>query len=96
LSTGSLVVTSLCRFIDQQLQKPPPHHSRDMHSTVVAAYFCMDVWLTSASALSNIESCLATVANTIELGMTGGHNLVGFYFNILCISKSWVNLRSSP
>jgi hypothetical protein len=64
-STGSLILNSLCRFIDQQLQKPPPHHSRDMHSTVVAAYFCMSVWLNAAPALANIESCLNTIAQTI-------------------------------
>lgn len=75
LSTGSLIVTSLCRFIEQQLKKPPPLHSKDMHSTVVAAYFCMSVWLCSAPELAHIESCLDTVALAIELGMTGGHKL---------------------
>uniref|UniRef100_A0A183BS80 RALGAPB_N domain-containing protein n=1 Tax=Globodera pallida TaxID=36090 RepID=A0A183BS80_GLOPA len=75
LSIGSLIITSLCRFIDQQLQKPPPHHSRDMHSTVVAAYSCMNVWLNAAPALAEIESCLCTVAQTIELGITGGRDM---------------------
>nr|CAD2189559.1 unnamed protein product [Meloidogyne enterolobii] len=75
LSTGSLIVTSLCRFIEQQLKKPPPLHSKDMHSTVVAAYFCMSVWFCSAPKLARIESCLDTVALAIELGMTGGHKL---------------------
>uniref|UniRef100_A0A914IE06 Ral GTPase-activating protein subunit alpha/beta N-terminal domain-containing protein n=1 Tax=Globodera rostochiensis TaxID=31243 RepID=A0A914IE06_GLORO len=75
LSIGSLIITSLCRFIDLQLQKPPPHHSRDMHSTVVAAYSCMNVWLNAAPALAEIESCLCTVAQTIELGITGGRDM---------------------
>jgi len=51
-----------------------------MHSTVVAAYFCMSVWFCSAPKLARIESCLDTVALAIELGMTGGHKLVNFYF----------------
>uniref|UniRef100_A0A1I8B2P5 RALGAPB_N domain-containing protein n=1 Tax=Meloidogyne hapla TaxID=6305 RepID=A0A1I8B2P5_MELHA len=38
LSTGSLIVTSLCRFIEQQLKKPPPLHSKDMHSTTSEQY----------------------------------------------------------
>uniref|UniRef100_A0A914YDR2 Uncharacterized protein n=1 Tax=Panagrolaimus superbus TaxID=310955 RepID=A0A914YDR2_9BILA len=38
MSTGSLIVTSLSRFIDVQLRKPPMYHSRDLHSSVVAAY----------------------------------------------------------
>ncbi|KAL3123072.1 hypothetical protein niasHT_001272 [Heterodera trifolii] len=75
LSIGSLIITSLCRFIDQQLQKSPPHHSRDMHSTVVAAYSCMNVWLNAAPALAEIESCLSTVAQSIELGVTGGKEM---------------------
>ena len=34
VSTGSLIVASLCRFIETQLMKPPPMHSKDLHSTV--------------------------------------------------------------
>ncbi|KAH7729802.1 hypothetical protein AAVH_02276 [Aphelenchoides avenae] len=75
LSTGSLIVTSICRFIDAQLQKPPPHHSRDLHSSVVAAFSTLRVWLNAAPMLTEIESCLNTVAQTIELGMTGGKGL---------------------
>ena len=75
MSTGSLIVTSLCRFIDVQLRKPPMYHSRDLHSSVVAAYSSLGVWLTSAPKLAEIESCLATVAEAIEFGLTGGKNL---------------------
>lgn len=75
MSTGSLIVTSLCRFIDVQLRKPPMYHSRDLHSSVVAAYSSLGVWLTSAPKLTEIESCLATVAEAIEFGLTGGKNL---------------------
>ncbi|VBB26477.1 unnamed protein product [Acanthocheilonema viteae] len=75
MSTGFLVVTSLCRFIDTQLMKPPPLHSKDLHSSVVAAYFSLSVWLCAAPLLLETESCLTTVAETIEFGLTGGKNL---------------------
>ncbi|CAG9539385.1 unnamed protein product [Cercopithifilaria johnstoni] len=75
MSTGFLVVTSLCRFIDTQLMKPPPLHSKDLHSSVVAAYFSLSVWLCAAPLLLETESCLKTVTETIELGLTGGKNL---------------------
>ncbi|KAE9552453.1 hypothetical protein FO519_004338 [Halicephalobus sp. NKZ332] len=75
MSTGSLIVASLCRFIDVQLKKPPMHHSKDLHSSVVAAYYSLSVWLTTAPKLSEIESCLITVAEAIEFGLTGGKNL---------------------
>lgn len=75
LSTGILIITSLCRFIDAQLMKPPPLHSKDLHSSVVAAYFSLSVWLCAAPTLLETESCLTTVAETIELGLTGGKNL---------------------
>lgn len=44
---------------------------------VVAAYSCMNVWLNAAPALAEIESCLSTVAQSIELGVTGGKEMVG-------------------
>ncbi|VDK17565.1 unnamed protein product, partial [Anisakis simplex] len=75
LSTGFSIVTSLCRFIDTQLQKPPPQHSRDLHSSVVAAYMSLAVWLCAAPQLVETESCLTTIAETIEFGIYGGKNL---------------------
>ncbi|KAI1726781.1 ral GTPase-activating protein subunit beta [Ditylenchus destructor] len=75
LSTGSLIVSSLCRFIDSQLQKPPMYHSKDLHSSVVAAYYSLGTWLCAAPTLTEIEPCLSTIAQTIEFGMTGGKGL---------------------
>uniref|UniRef100_A0A1I7Z3Y0 RALGAPB_N domain-containing protein n=1 Tax=Steinernema glaseri TaxID=37863 RepID=A0A1I7Z3Y0_9BILA len=76
MSTGSLIVTSLCRFIDTQLMKPPMYHSRDLHSSVVAAFSSLTVWLCSAPMLTEVEPYLLTVAETIELGLMGDKNLV--------------------
>ncbi|KAI6183370.1 Ral GTPase-activating protein subunit beta [Aphelenchoides bicaudatus] len=75
LSIGSLIISSLCRFVNAQLQKPPPLHSKDLHSSVVAAFHCLEVWLCAAPMLCEMESCIATVAETIEFGMSGGKAL---------------------
>uniref|UniRef100_A0A1I7SV89 Rap-GAP domain-containing protein n=1 Tax=Bursaphelenchus xylophilus TaxID=6326 RepID=A0A1I7SV89_BURXY len=74
-STGALIVSSLCRFVNSQLQKPPPFHSRDLHSSVVAAFQSLEVWLCAAPILAEMESVINTVAKTIEFGMTGGTDL---------------------
>ncbi|VDO47161.1 unnamed protein product [Haemonchus placei] len=71
VSTGSLIVASLCRFIETQLNKPPPLHSKDLHSTVVAAYNSIAVWLNAAPILAECESVLNTVAEAVQLGVTG-------------------------
>ncbi|CAD5213097.1 unnamed protein product [Bursaphelenchus okinawaensis] len=74
-STGTLILSSLCRFVNSQLQKPPPFHSRDLHSSVVAAFQSLEVWLCAAPILAEVESVISTVANTVEFGMTGGTGL---------------------
>ncbi|PAV74418.1 hypothetical protein WR25_02420 [Diploscapter pachys] len=71
VSTGSLIVASLCRFIETQLMKPPPMHSKDLHSTVVAAYVSIAVWLNAAPILAECEGVLQTVAEAVQLGVTG-------------------------
>lgn len=43
---------------------------------VVAAYSSLSVWLSAAPLLLETESCLKTVAEIIEFGLTGGKNLV--------------------
>ncbi|CAJ0960121.1 unnamed protein product, partial [Mesorhabditis belari] len=71
MSAGSLIVSSLCRFIETQLMKPPPMHSKDLHSSVVSAYSCIVSWLTAAPMLAECESVLHTVAEAVQLGVTG-------------------------
>ncbi|CAJ0567301.1 unnamed protein product, partial [Mesorhabditis spiculigera] len=71
MSAGSLIISSLCRFIETQLMKPPPLHSKDLHSSVVAAYSCIVAWLVAAPMLAECESVLNTVAEAVQLGVTG-------------------------
>ncbi|KAG7226643.1 hypothetical protein INR49_001813, partial [Caranx melampygus] len=39
-------VSSVCTYIVFQCSRPPPLHSRDLHSIIVAAFHCLNVWLT--------------------------------------------------
>lgn len=61
----------ICDYICNQCSRPPPAHSRDMHSTIVAAYQCLSVWFYSHPYLMNDESCVNTVMEVIELGVSG-------------------------
>lgn len=39
-------ISSVCSYIVYQCSRPAPHHSRDLHSMIVAAFQCLCVWLT--------------------------------------------------
>lgn len=61
----------ICDYICNQCSRPPPAHSRDMHSSIVAAYQCLSVWFYTHSYLLNDESCVTTLMEVIELGVSG-------------------------
>lgn len=61
----------ICDYICSQCSRPPPAHSRDMHSTIVAAYQCLAVWFFNHPYLLNDESCVNTLMEVIELGVSG-------------------------
>ncbi|XP_051804715.1 ral GTPase-activating protein subunit beta-like [Acanthochromis polyacanthus] len=44
-------VSSVCTYIVFQCSRPPQLHSRDLHSIIVAAFYCLNVWLTQHPAL---------------------------------------------
>ncbi len=35
----------LCDYIVAQCSRPPPAHSKDLHSSIVAAFQCCKIWL---------------------------------------------------
>ncbi|KYQ59900.1 Ral GTPase-activating protein subunit beta [Trachymyrmex zeteki] len=37
----------LCDYISYQCWRPPPAHSKDLHSSIVAAFSCLTTWLTA-------------------------------------------------
>ncbi|XP_076297619.1 ral GTPase-activating protein subunit beta isoform X5 [Lasioglossum baleicum] len=61
----------LCDYIAYQCWRPPPAHSKDLHSSIVAAFSCLTIWLTAHSQLLQDKDCLTTVLEVVELGVSG-------------------------
>ncbi|KAK5643498.1 hypothetical protein RI129_007343 [Pyrocoelia pectoralis] len=61
----------LCDYIIYQCSRPPPAHSKDLHSTIVAAFHCCSVWLLEHPYLLRDKDCLTTVLEVAELGVSG-------------------------
>ncbi|XP_038552371.1 ral GTPase-activating protein subunit beta isoform X2 [Micropterus salmoides] len=64
-------VTSVCSYIVFQCSRPPPLHSRDLHSIIVAAFHCLNTWLTQHPAMLDQQECLLEVLEIVELGISG-------------------------
>ncbi|XP_040015592.1 ral GTPase-activating protein subunit beta isoform X2 [Xiphias gladius] len=64
-------VSSVCSYIVFQCSRPPPLHSRDLHSIIVAAFHCLNVWLTQHPAMFDHQECLLEVLEIVELGISG-------------------------
>ncbi|KAF7994357.1 hypothetical protein HCN44_003829 [Aphidius gifuensis] len=61
----------LCDYITYQCFRPPPAHSKDLHSSIVAAFGCLTTWLTAHPELLQDKDCLTTVFEVVELGVSG-------------------------
>ncbi|RWS11211.1 Ral GTPase-activating protein subunit beta-like protein [Dinothrombium tinctorium] len=61
----------ICDYIVNQCSRPPPFHSKDMHSAIVAAYQCLTVWFHEHSYLLQDKECVSTLMEVIELGISG-------------------------
>lgn len=61
----------ICDYICNQCSRPPQAHSRDMHSTIVAAYQCLSVWFFNHPYLLDDQDCVNTLMEVIELGVSG-------------------------
>ncbi|XP_040294146.1 ral GTPase-activating protein subunit beta isoform X5 [Bufo bufo] len=64
-------VSSVCMYIVYQCSRPAPHHSRDLHSMIVAAFQCLCIWLTEHPDMLNEKDCLKEVLEIVELGISG-------------------------
>lgn len=65
----------LCDYITFQCSRPPPSHSKDLHSTIVAAFQCCSVWLLEHPYLLRDKECLTTVLEVAELGISGSKSV---------------------
>lgn len=66
----------ICEFIVQQCNRPAPAHSKDLHSTIVAAFRCLSLWLVEHSRLLYDKECLHVVLEVVELGISGSKSQV--------------------
>lgn len=61
----------VCDFIIHQCSRPPPSHSKDLHSSIVAAFQCQTTWLTHHPYLLDDKETLHTVLEVVEFGISG-------------------------
>lgn len=65
----------ICDYICYQCSRPPPAHSKDLHSTIVAAFQCTSAWLMQNPYLLQDKECLTTVLEVVELGISGSKSV---------------------
>ena len=61
----------ICDYIVAQCSRPPPAHSKDLHSSIVAAFRCLQTWLLCHSYLLQDKDCIATAMEVVEQGISG-------------------------
>ncbi|KAG8299168.1 hypothetical protein J6590_107557, partial [Homalodisca vitripennis] len=66
----------VCDYIVYQCWRPPPAHSKDLHSTIVAAFQCAEAWLVAHPYLLQDKETLHTVLEVVELGISGSKSQV--------------------
>lgn len=66
----------ICDYIVYQCSRPPPAHSKDLHSTIVAAYHCVTTWLLEHPDLLENKDCVRIVLEVVELGISGSKSLI--------------------
>ncbi|XP_068172385.1 ral GTPase-activating protein subunit beta-like isoform X2 [Antennarius striatus] len=64
-------IASVCSCIVFQCGRPPPLHSRELHSVIVASFCCLNVWLTQHPVVLDEQDCLSGVLEIVELGLSG-------------------------
>lgn len=61
----------MCTFIDMQLHRGPKDHTREMHSTCVAAYNTLMIIIIERPTLLDDHENLFKLCEMIELGISG-------------------------
>ncbi|XP_018650157.1 hypothetical protein Smp_134670.1 [Schistosoma mansoni] len=71
-STYRHTVRSICEFITNQCNREKKDHKRQLHSIIVAAYYCLSSWIVQhVNLLLSDRECVWTILETIELGICG-------------------------
>jgi hypothetical protein len=71
IHTWKNVLGRLCTFIDTQLHRSPRDHTREMHSTCVAAYNTLVTLIIERPTLLEDSESLYRLCEIIELGVSG-------------------------
>ncbi|XP_050404785.1 ral GTPase-activating protein subunit beta isoform X2 [Patella vulgata] len=66
----------ICDFIANQCNRHAQHHTRDLHSVIVATFKCLQLWLVEHSCLLYDKDCLHIVLEVVELGISGSKSQV--------------------
>lgn len=67
----------ICTYIVHQCSRPRTQHSRDLHSMIVAAFKCLQLWLVEHNTILYDKDCLHNVLEVVELGISGSKSQVG-------------------
>lgn len=70
-SKCKIFIKQISTFIENQCYKPAMFHSKDMHSTIVAAYQCLSIWINEHLHLLRDKECIILLFELIELGISG-------------------------
>ena len=70
-------VIAICEYISLQSIRPNREHKRELHSMIVAAYHCLEIWLSEHAYVLNDKGCLLEVIEIIEFGITGAKSVDG-------------------
>jgi hypothetical protein len=65
----------ICDYICYQCSRPPPSHSKDLHSTIVAAFQCTAIWLMQHPYLLQDKDSLTIILEVVELGISGSKSV---------------------
>ena len=68
------VLSSVCQFVVLQCYKPPPAHSKDLHSSIILAFQTVTRWLFFSPSLLRRPDCLRNVLEITELAMSGSRS----------------------
>lgn len=70
-SVCKLAISWIWHYVKMQIKRRSREHTREMHSVIVAAYNCLIMLLITKPSLLKDKSCLQTVTNCIEIGISG-------------------------
>ncbi|KAL1137760.1 hypothetical protein AAG570_009456 [Ranatra chinensis] len=61
----------VCDYIIFQCWRPPQYHSKDLHSSIVAAFSTVSAWVLAQPAVLRNRHSLHTLLEVVELGISG-------------------------